>query len=87
MRGECLRGRPDSESGPVDRDYGSIARAVVECRWVALGGECGVVFSVLVLSSSNHGTAVAVVQLTLERADCRYGLALNHERSAVWCEV
>ena len=87
MPGECLRGRPDSGFGLVDKYYGSIARVVVECRWVALGGGCGVVFSVLVLSSSNHGTAVAVVQLTLERADCRYWLALNHERSAVWCGV
>ena len=87
MRGECLRGRPDSESGPVDKYYGSIARAVVECRWVALGDGCGVVFSVLVLSSSHHGIAVAVVQLTLERSDCRYWLALNHEQSAVWCAI
>ena len=79
MRGECLRGRPDSESGPVDRDYGSIARAVVECRWVALGGGCGVVFSVWVLSSSHHEIGLAVVRLTLERSDCRYLLALNQK--------
>ena len=79
MRGECLRGRPDSEFLPVDRDYGSIARAVVEYRWVALGDGCGVVFSVWVLSSSHHEIALAVVQLTLERSDCRYLLALNQE--------
>ena len=87
MHGECLRGRPDSGSLPVDRGYGLIARAVVEFRWVALGDGCGVVFSIWVLSSSNHGIAVAVVQLTLERSDCWYVLALNHEQLGVWCGV
>lgn len=87
MRGECLRGRPDSGFLPVDRDYESIARAVVEYRWVALGDGCGVVFSVWLLSSSHHEIALAVFQLTLDRSDGRYWLALNPEQLGVWCGI
>ena len=87
MPGECLRGSPNSGFGLVDKYYGSISRVVVECRWVALGDGCGVVFSVWVLLSSHHEIALAVVQLTLEMSDCRYLLALNPEQLGVWCGI